>query len=234
MSLTLSDDHFARIAGGARRLEEQAGSQETCTEGLLATAEADVQFGRTVLSRPREASQDCIEHLAGALRRQLSRNEKGVATARQLCVAARESRVTAGRLLSDLGCTDGPAPSRESVRNAVLVVDDYEDSRELVSDLLHGAGFVVRTASNGLEAILAAYEMRPAVILMDVTMPVLDGLEATRLIKAIDAIRDTRVIAYTARPALNETIVNELFAAVLQKPAPLDLVLATVRRCAAA
>jgi len=42
----------------------------------------------------------------------------------------------------------------------------------------------VRTAANGVEALIAAHEMRPAVIVMDVTMGVLDGIEATRLIKA--------------------------------------------------
>jgi DNA-binding NtrC family response regulator len=68
--------------------------------------------------------------------------------------------------------------------------------------VLQNAGFVVRTASNGLEALIAAFEMRPAVIVMDVTMPVLDGLEATRLIKAADATRHARVIAFTADSTL--------------------------------
>jgi CheY-like chemotaxis protein len=139
--------------------------------------------------------------------------------ARQLCVSARQNRLAAGRLVSDRRDTGDRRLSRSepAVRHAVLVVDDYEDCRDLVSMLLHDAGFIVRTASNGLEAILAAYEMRPAVIVMDVTMPVLDGLEATRSIKAIDAIRDSRVIAYTATPALPDVVANGHFAAVLEK-----------------
>jgi CheY-like chemotaxis protein len=89
----------------------------------------------------------------------------------------------------------------------------------------------VSTASNGLEALIAAYEIRPSVIVMDVTMPVLDGIEATRLIKAAEATRHARVIAYTGNPALDTRVVD-LFAAVLSKPAPLEVVVATVRHVA--
>ena len=96
------------------------------------------------------------------------------------------------------------------------------------------AGFVVRASSNGLEALLTAYEMRPAVIVMDVTMPVLDGIEATRLIKAVDAIREARVIACTGSPSRLDGLADRLFAAVLLKPASPDEVLATVRQHAAA
>ena len=114
------------------------------------------------------------------------------------------------------------------------MVDDYEDTRELVARILEDAGFIVRTASNGLEAIIAAYEMKPSVIVMDVTMPVLNGLEATRLIKAIDAIRHVRVIAHTAEPHIADAAAATLFAAVLHKPVPPTVVVDTVRRCVAA
>jgi two-component system cell cycle response regulator DivK len=94
-------------------------------------------------------------------------------------------------------------------------------------------GFIVRTAANGLDGLIAAYEMRPAVIVMDVTMPVLDGIEATRLIKAAHATRHARVIAYTGEAAFDDTLSQKLFAAVLWKPAPLDAVIATVQQAAA-
>ena len=103
-----------------------------------------------------------------------------------------------------------------------------------MSMVLSNAGFIVRTASNGLEAVIAAYEMQPAVIVMDIMMPVLDGLEATRLIKAIDEIRGVRVIAYTARPPRDPRLTDELFTAVLPKPSPPDIVVAAVQRCARA
>jgi CheY-like chemotaxis protein len=101
-----------------------------------------------------------------------------------------------------------------------------------VAHVLQDAGFVVRTAANGLEALIAAYEMRPGVIVMDVTMPVLDGIEATRLIKAVDTTRDARVIAYTGNPSFDDSPTRTLFAAVLKKPATLGAVLATVQQVA--
>ena len=91
----------------------------------------------------------------------------------------------------------------------MLVVDDADDVREVVAEVLRQAGFVVRTAANGLEALLAAYEMHPNVILMDMTMPVLDGIAATRLIKATEAIRHTHVIAHTGNPSFPDALVHD-------------------------
>jgi len=135
-------------------------------------------------------------------------------------------------MVNDLAESDGfLRPGRPRV---VLVVDDYRDSREFLSLTLHQAGFTVRTAENGLEAILAAYELQPAVIVMDVMMPVLDGIEATRLIKAIDELRNACVIAYTARPMqAHYAVAESLFTAVLPKPSPPEMVVATVKRYAA-
>ena len=114
----------------------------------------------------------------------------------------------------------------------MLVADDYRELRESIAAVLRNAGFVVRTAANGLEALLGAYEMRPAVILMDVSMPVLDGLEATRLIKAADATRHARVIAYTGNAEADNAPARTLFAAVLHKPTTPAVVVATVRHVA--
>jgi two-component system, cell cycle response regulator DivK len=235
MTFPFDSGQFDRISHHARRLEARTASHEIEIEAFLATTEADERLGHAALARPRKVTQECVDQLATALLAQVHRSEERVETVRQLCVAARETRLAAGSLASEL---DGPSDQAMicsgSMRHAVLVVDDYEDTRELVSTVLHGAGFIVRTASNGLEAILAAYELRPAVILMDVSMPVLDGVEATRLIKTIDAIRDARVIAHTARPTFSALTASTLFAAVLPKPALPDVVLATVRQCMSA
>ena len=158
---------------------------------------------------------------------------EGARAARQLLVGAREQHLAAARLLTHVdGDRAARAAHRGPTRNAVLVVDDYDEVREIVAEVLRTAGFVVRTAANGLEALIAAYEMRPQVIVMDVTMPVLDGVEATRLIKASDATRHARVIAYTGNPLRHESLADKMFSAVLQKPATPDVVVATVRHVA--
>jgi two-component system cell cycle response regulator DivK len=144
-------------------------------------------------------------------------------------VGARQQHAAALQLLAHLGDDHGPGRQRP---NAVLVVDDYGDVGEVLAGVLEDAGFVVRTAANRLEALIAAYEMRPGVIVMDVTMPVLDGIEATRLIKAGEATRNARVIAYTGNPSFDESPTRLLFAAVLHKPAAPHALLATVQQVA--
>jgi CheY-like chemotaxis protein len=234
MSLPFNPDQLARIRDDARRLADRTRDQEQQLDRLIATAAEGVSLARAALSHPLDVTQDCVDRLLETVHSQLQRSAASVDVVRRLSVTAREEHVAADRLLSDL--EDHSAWDDQSDRrppgHAVLVVDDYQDIRDLVSMILHNAGFVVRTASNGLEALIAAYEMRPHVIVMDVTMPVLDGIEATRLIKAVDALRQARVIAYTADPALNECLVPRLFAAVLQKPALPEVVVATVRQCA--
>ena len=115
---------------------------------------------------------------------------------------------------------------------AVLVVDDVEDARVLLAETLLQAGFLVKTAENGLDALIAAYEWQPAIIVMDITMPVLDGIEATRLIKAGKMTRDARVIAHTARPRHAEAHLEQLFDAVVPKPCMPDMLLGVIREVA--
>jgi CheY-like chemotaxis protein len=110
----------------------------------------------------------------------------------------------------------------------VLVVDDVEDVRDLIALALRNAGFVVRTAVNGLEGLLTAFEMRPDVIVMDLAMPVLNGLEATRLIKATHATRESRVTAYTANGSIPPPL-ERWFVAIVSKPSPPDVALAAVQ-----
>jgi CheY-like chemotaxis protein len=69
---------------------------------------------------------------------------------------------------------------------------------------------------------------------MDLALPVLDGIEATRLIKATDTARDARIIAHTGGAAADEGRDDRLFDAVLEKPASAETLLATVERFAGA
>ncbi|PAY17569.1 response regulator [Rhodopirellula sp. SM50] len=80
----------------------------------------------------------------------------------------------------------------------ILIVDDQEDIREMMTLKLQKHGYAVVTATNGLEAILATAQSDPSLILMDVNMPELDGLEATMQIRAADSVNRIPVIALTA------------------------------------
>ena len=234
MLRSLQSDPFAHIRDDARSLVERASDHEDHLEALVAEAEAVLEEAELQLSQMLDRTASSIEELRNLLRLQLHRSVDGAHWARRLLVDAREQRVAAAQLLSavDRDRSFGEQGIDGSIDpNAVLVVDDYHDIREVVAQFLESDGFVVRTAANGLEALIAALEMRPAVIVMDISMPVLNGFEATRLIKATDATSHARVIAYTANP-VSEVFVNKLFAAVLQKPAPPDVVVATVRQLA--
>jgi len=215
---------LARIRDDARRLASRAGEHENETRKHLAGAEANLNLVRTAWSD--HAAFTTANALSQALRDQVTHSYAEVNAAQRLCAAAGENHEAAARLVARLGASS-PAPERPNV----LVVDDYDDSREWLSVLLANAGFTVRTASNGLEALLTAYECMPVVIVMDLMMPVLDGLETARLIREIDNLQGTHMIAYSARmpppPA-------ELFTAILTKPSPPDVLVETVRRWAAA
>jgi CheY-like chemotaxis protein len=67
---------------------------------------------------------------------------------------------------------------------------------------------------------------------MDVTMPVLDGLEATRLIKAAEGLREAKVIAYTGNASIPEAWVERWFVAIVPKSSTPDVVVAAVQHAA--
>ena len=113
----------------------------------------------------------------------------------------------------------------------VLVVEDYEDARTMVEMILEDAGYRVLLAADGVEGVTMARRHRPDAILMDIFMPGLDGIEATRRIKADPATASVPVIAYTAKPAFVRDG-QELFAAVCAKPCPPDELLKVVREFA--
>ena len=107
----------------------------------------------------------------------------------------------------------------------VLVVEDYDDARYLIGLILEGAGYGVLSAADGLAGVELARKHRPDAIVMDLFMPIMDGVEATRRIKAFPEMRDVPVIAYTASLALD----GDLFDAICIKPCPPDILLAALR-----
>jgi two-component system autoinducer 1 sensor kinase/phosphatase LuxN len=73
-------------------------------------------------------------------------------------------------------------PSGEPVKRTILVVDDFDDTRLLLKTWLEKKGFTVVEAEDGNQAVATAQEVRPDLIIMDMHMPQLDGLAATRKI----------------------------------------------------
>ena len=82
-------------------------------------------------------------------------------------------------------------------RPRVLLVDDYPDAREMYSEYLQYSGFEVVEAGNGMEALQRAVETAPDIILMDLSLPVMDGWEATRRLKADPRTAQIPVVALT-------------------------------------
>ena len=110
----------------------------------------------------------------------------------------------------------------------VLVVEDDQDIRELIADILTGEGFPVEQAGNGAEAMhkmKAGYS--PDVVLTSLLMPVMDGYQLAAELKRHDGWSRIPMIVMTAGKA-NSTALSEV-EAVLQKPVDLDMLLARVK-----
>ncbi|HEU4594193.1 MAG TPA: response regulator [Pyrinomonadaceae bacterium] len=86
---------------------------------------------------------------------------------------------------------EGPPPT-------VLVVEDFEDNRFMMRRLLEMSGYRVVEAVNGKQAVEKAQSERPDIILMDLSLPMLDGLAATRQIRAHDGLGKVPIVAVSA------------------------------------
>jgi CheY-like chemotaxis protein len=86
--------------------------------------------------------------------------------------------------------TDTPSP-------LVLVVEDYQDAREMYAAYLQFSGFRVAEATNGVEAIEKTLELMPDIILMDLALPRMDGWEATRRLKMDERTKHIPIVALT-------------------------------------
>jgi two-component system cell cycle response regulator DivK len=82
--------------------------------------------------------------------------------------------------------------------HTILVIEDQEDNRRIMRDLLTSAGFEIVEAVDGESGVAAAAAHVPDLILMDIQLPIFDGLEATRRIKAQAALRHIPIIAVTS------------------------------------
>jgi two-component system cell cycle response regulator DivK len=90
--------------------------------------------------------------------------------------------------------------TNDTPTRTVMVVEDYDDTRLLLKKGLEGLGYSVLEASNGQEAVDIAGRERPDLILMDLDLPILDGIIATQRIRQQTAMEDVPIVALTAYP----------------------------------
>ena len=111
-----------------------------------------------------------------------------------------------------------PVDADHRDRPIVLVVDDSLDAREATALLLEQAGFRAVTAANGVEALIVAHYARPVVALLDLMMPILDGLQTARILNESPSTRHVKVVAYSGRADMFSRRLPGTFTAILTKP----------------
>ena len=114
----------------------------------------------------------------------------------------------------------------------ILIVEDNEMNMRLFSDLLKSKSYQVFECSEGAKAVAMVKELRPDLVLMDIQMPEVDGLTATKLIRATPDIAHTRIIAVTAfaMDGDAERILASGVNAYIAKPISVGVLLQTVER----
>jgi two-component system, cell cycle response regulator DivK len=88
----------------------------------------------------------------------------------------------------------------------ILVVEDQADTRQIIRDMLAPTDYEITEAENGEDALAAIAKQRPDLILMDIQLPIMDGYEATRRIKADASLRSIPIIAVTSYARLLGTL----------------------------
>jgi CheY-like chemotaxis protein len=125
---------------------------------------------------------------------------------------------------------DGDANPRtvEANNTPVLVVEDHADTRAMVEAVLTLEGFSVVTAENGRRGLERLQDVRPCLILLDLSMPVLDGWEFRRAQRGLPEVEDVPVLLLTALPDPDRAAAELGAAGVIPKPVDIDQLVAIV------
>jgi CheY-like chemotaxis protein len=107
-------------------------------------------------------------------------------------------------------------------RKSVLVVDDVMENRAVAVNMLGQIGFETAEAVNGLDALEKIQALRPALVLMDIVMPGMDGLEVTRRLRQMQAFRDLPIIAISASASGSDAAKSLAAGANAFLPKPVD------------
>jgi CheY-like chemotaxis protein len=135
----------------------------------------------------------------------------------------------------DAACGKGSGSRTKLIAWTILVVDDFDDNRELFSTILREHGFVVTTATDGLDALAVAAREHPHVILLDLAMPNLDGFDTMERLRLEEHGRAASIVVVSAfNDRLTRTRALELGAdAFLAKPCTPAQLLAVVNEAIA-
>lgn len=117
----------------------------------------------------------------------------------------------ASRSTSAPASSTATAPARETSAPTILVIEDYSDTRELLSALLHSNGYNVVEAEDGIEGILKAGWLYPDLIVMDLSLPEMDGVEAAARIHAQAKL--SRIPIFVVSAYLTEEVERDARAA---------------------
>jgi len=116
-----------------------------------------------------------------------------------------------------------------SMPTTILIADDHDDNRELLRLLLSSAGYDVREARDGSECLALARDQPPDLILIDLSMPVLDGWDVFRELKTDQLTQTIPCMAVTAHAELDRNEALETgFSAYISKPFSSDVLLKTI------
>jgi CheY-like chemotaxis protein len=122
--------------------------------------------------------------------------------------------------------------SNQETAPLVLVVDDFQDNREMFAEYLAFSGFRVAEAATGREALDRAFELIPDLILMDLSLPEIDGWKATRFLKSDPRTKQIPIVALTGHALAGHSREAKEAGcdAFLTKPCLPDTLVAEIRR----
>ena len=168
-------------------------------------------FEQTVDGRSREGTglglsicRQYIHFMGGDI---IVSSEPGKGSTFRFTITAKRGSIDSVRKLKTAPAVIGLDSSHSPPR--ILVVDDKPTNRDLLAQLLRRTGFKVKKAVDGEQAVTLCHTWRPHLVMMDIRMPNMDGVEATRQIKSDDTTKDIIIIAVSAS-ALEEERVSVL------------------------
>jgi PAS domain S-box-containing protein len=201
----IAEEHLQTVFEPFKQVGEQSKFAQGTGLGLAITQKfINLLHGKlTVNSRPGEGSIFCIEVELNVIEKH-----------------------------NDTGIANIYAYGYEGERKKILVVDDNNTNVSIFHEFLKNLGFVIKTAKNGAEAIKATFDYNPDLILIDLIMPVMDGLEAVKIIRNTKSIEHTKIIGLSAsllEPEQKSQFIS-LCNSFINKPVDFDMLLNEIQK----